>query len=544
MRLGVNLTRLAYFSDPRYLVNSLHLGTPTWEVKEGGSLPADRPAFDPVTGYPIGLGNLPSTGNFCQSWCHLHAHGAYDTGAYTLRFQGTGQVRIRLSASTVGDYTEPDTDHTVSIPYANHNGIRVQIRQSDPDDPIRDIRLVPPGQSVEAVYERPWSPLLVDRCRPFGVLRTMDTQQINGSKVSAWSHRRSPLASQTDANGVAPEFLAALANQTGSAIWICLPHLATLDYCRSFGELLIQQLKPCMAVYLEVSNEVWNGIFAQHHHYRQIGRDNSEPYTLSFARDATAKFNAFLEGFGDRSRVKRVAAWQHTNRGQTRELIQFFEELNPDDGGYDVISTAPYFGHRFSGGATEADLAAFLPGEFDRLFDGVIPGIRNEAQQRLGRPIELAAYECGQHLVGLQYTDLQRSELMRAAYRVYLDRMQADGYDLAVLYTLNGRPHSSGDWGLLDSLADEPRAAAKFGGVLDWLDSQVKPEPEPEPEDPEKPTDPTEPPPVEPEPEPEDPPIEPVPNPSVSWPLGGAVTFGGRTGRLKVVFEPDDEPAA
>src|SRR5205823_4093483 len=54
-----------------------------------------------------------------------------------------------------------------------------------------------------------------------------------------------------------------LANQTGKDLWVNVPVGATDDYVRQLATLLKNSLNPGRAVYVEFSNEVWNGQFGQ-----------------------------------------------------------------------------------------------------------------------------------------------------------------------------------------------------------------------------------------------------------------------------------------
>ena len=46
-------------------------------------------------------------------------------------------------------------------------------------------------------------------------------------------------------------------------MWVNVPLMADDDYILQFATLLKQQLDPSLAVYVEYSNEIWNGGFSQ-----------------------------------------------------------------------------------------------------------------------------------------------------------------------------------------------------------------------------------------------------------------------------------------
>lgn len=56
---------------------------------------------------------------------------------------------------------------------------------------------------------------------------------------------------------------ASTANQTQRNLWINVPHLANAVYVKELAGLIHERLDPNLVVYLEHSNEVWNGLFGQ-----------------------------------------------------------------------------------------------------------------------------------------------------------------------------------------------------------------------------------------------------------------------------------------
>ena len=99
---------------------------------------------------------------------------------------------------------------------------------------------------------------------PFSVLRTMDFTDTNNNPQVNWSDRSHATdATQGTANGVAWEYVIDLANATNKDIWINIPEGATDDYVKQLATLLKNNLNPGLHVYVEYSNELWNGSFSQ-----------------------------------------------------------------------------------------------------------------------------------------------------------------------------------------------------------------------------------------------------------------------------------------
>jgi len=53
--------------------------------------------------------------------------------------------------------------------------------------------------------------------------------------------------------------------------WFCLPHLADEEFIRNFTQMVKARLDPSLQIYIEYSNEVWNGQFEQSHYASEQG---------------------------------------------------------------------------------------------------------------------------------------------------------------------------------------------------------------------------------------------------------------------------------
>ncbi|HEY1380424.1 MAG TPA: hypothetical protein VGF55_26720, partial [Gemmataceae bacterium] len=82
--------------------------------------------------------------------------------------------------------------------------------------------------------------------------------------VVSWADRAHVTdATQTSNRGVAWEYIAELANVSHKDIWINVPVGATDDYVRQLATLFKNLLAPDRAVYIELSNEMWNGNYSE-----------------------------------------------------------------------------------------------------------------------------------------------------------------------------------------------------------------------------------------------------------------------------------------
>src|SRR5690606_24219274 len=113
----------------------------------------------------------------------------------------------------------------------------------------------------------------LDEMSIYSVIRFMDQVPTNFSTVRHW-HERVPKHAdhyRTEGGAVAYEWQIDLANRLGADIWITVPHLTieTYDsnpddnYWTELAKLVKAQLDPQLNVYVEYSNETWNGDFGQ-----------------------------------------------------------------------------------------------------------------------------------------------------------------------------------------------------------------------------------------------------------------------------------------
>ena len=224
-------------------------------------------------------------------------------GDYVVLYQGKGELEI-------GNATAKDTAPG-RLTFALTPGDKkfsLRIKQTDPADPVRDIRVFWPGQSAsKSLYNPPFAEYL----RPFGTIRFMDWGATNGNPLQKWSERpQLDDARWSGDKGVPMEAMIDLCNQTKSNLWITLPHEADDDYIRRAAQLVKARLAPDLAVYLEYSNEVWNGAFKQAKYATERGlelklSDNPNEARARFYAQRTAEMGRiWREVFGDEAKER------------------------------------------------------------------------------------------------------------------------------------------------------------------------------------------------------------------------------------------------
>jgi hypothetical protein len=408
----------------------------------------------------------------------------YPAGDYRFTYRGRGTFAFRNDAALVRD--DPDRGEAiVRVAEPTTGGILLEVTATDSSDPLREMSLIPTTAAGGRDGAR-FNPWFLDSLRGFSVLRFMDWQGTNGSREERFDARTTP-ASQTQAaeRGVAVEHMIELANELGADPWFCMPHRADDDYVARFARLVHERLAPGLAVWVEYSNEVWNGGFEQSAYASEQGRARgyADPGAHFYAARSVEIFAIWEREMGGTERVRRVLASQNANPAVSEAILDF--EVPGRGAAYrnaDYLAVAPYFDglrsnacdpddevERLAAAAPEAILAIArrdvertlaLAAEHRRLAEA-----RRNAE---GRPLRLVAYEGGPHLVGACGAEnvapltaalvaANRSAEIGAIYGAYLDGWKRLGGELFVHFTSTAPYTKWGSWGFREWY-DQPSA--------------------------------------------------------------------------------------
>jgi len=402
----------------------------------------------------------------------------YPAGDYRFRYRGSGRFRFDFDARIVRH--DPQAHEAlVRVDAPSTGGILLEVTETDPrhtGDYLREMSLRPVGAAAPAPEET-FNPWFLDSLRDFQVLRFMDWQGTNGSREGRFADRTRP-ASQTQASerGVALEHMVELANRLHADPWFCMPHGADDDYVRRFARTVKEQLDPGLAVFVEYSNEVWNGSFEQSRYAAERGRalGLGEPEGPRFyARRSVEIFRIWQEELGDARRLRRVLASQNANPWLSEQILDYaVGGLGPAHRFADYLAVAPYFSGLNSDACDPASEVERLSREtpeaiLARAAADIPRALELAARQRQlaegrrnaeGRPLALIAYEGGQHLVGTcgaenvdalseRLLAANRHPRMKALYLDYLAGWRRSGGQLFVHFTSTSRYTKWGAWG-------------------------------------------------------------------------------------------------
>jgi hypothetical protein len=292
---------------------------------------------------------------------------------------------------------------------------------------------------------------------------------------------------------VAMEHMIDTANAAQANMWITVPHQADDDYMERAAQLISERLDKRLKVFVEYSNENWNGIFSQVQWEQERGvalgldkfRDAKTPEESEFwagmffsVRRAGFLHSVFRRTFGERAVT--VLAGQSANSGLNEAILNAYEDprINPLGGKPDALAVAPYFGRLYNEPAKAGALtvARILADAEESIAELVTDHTQANREIADDHNVHLIAYEAGQHVLlagGLENDeelvqlmidanrDPRMGELYRKAHRAWL----AAGGELIVYFSSCEMPGKFGSWGAREYQDQPPSEAPKWAAL-------------------------------------------------------------------------------
>jgi hypothetical protein len=482
--VGINLGTVADWSAEWPFVDVFRTSRAWISQRQGAAWGEGGPLALTVEGWVASL----EPGQYAMTPMFSDGSGRYPEGEYVVLYQGNGTLDFPLSPGVTVLQSAPGRVVVRVIPSPTTPApLWLSLMATDPANPVRDIRVIIPG--YEATYAtQPFNPALLERLRPFGVIRFMDWQATNHSPIRTWAERATlQSATFTGPRGVALETMIALANATGADPWFCMPHLADDDYVRQFAEMVRLRLDPGLRVHVEYSNEVWNSLFEQSQYATQRGQElglSTDAYQGAmrfYSQRAVEIFAIWRQVFGpDSLRVVRVLGSQAGNVWVSQQVLGWRDAFRQAD----VLAIAPYT----DGGLSRADPTTIGQMTVDQVLDAmdaqVVGPLRTmldaQAQEARAAGVQLVAYEGGQHLVSAQFpatvepsatqlfTAANRDPRMRDVYTRLFDTWNTAGGGLFLPYNLAGAWTRFGSWGALEYISQDPTTSPKYQAITEF----------------------------------------------------------------------------
>ncbi len=302
--VGVNLTGFDYWSPDFPTINQLKRaggwltqctypkdagctnfsnGQSGWDTLEQSKLVLD------AQGYPM---SLPAANDTSVKYRRVSALMFHDdsrvhpAGKYIVLYEGSGTIEYSMAGTKVATESKPGRD-VVNVTNTDSNGLLLTISATDPNNHLRNIRVLPPGgvcsldQSqfaltteecaaqnlgslvpFENLKNRWWHPKFVADLKGFRTIRFLDWNRTNSSPLANWADRpQRDDAMWSGPAGVPVNMMVNLANEVGADPWINLPLHATDDYAMRWARQIKTLLAPKLNLIVEYSNEPWNYAF-------------------------------------------------------------------------------------------------------------------------------------------------------------------------------------------------------------------------------------------------------------------------------------------
>ncbi len=474
--LGMNLSSIRDYSTEQPFVDVFKQSR-DWISTREGEWDDQRPIATNARGWVTSL--LPG-----QSARSLVMWGdvPYPKGTYKVRWKGKGTINFWPQADSVSSTGEGKFDLNAD---PKKGGIAVTITSTDPADPIRDIQIILPG----ADDKTRWNPAFLAVIKPFSVLRVMDWLETNNSTLKAAADRPVVDNATWAIHGVPAEVIADLANTTGADVWVNVGHEWSDALVDAFATALRDTIDPKRRIYVEFSNEVWNGMFTQARAMSQQGSaaglsdDAFAAGLMWHTQRSVAVHKRFDAVFGARNTqiVRVLGAWA-ANGWSTGVMLKHLDSIH---GEVDAIAIAPYFGGNLGTpeqrgkvqGMGQPELMAALDGAVDE----AIAWTKEQVETATKHKVAVIAYEGGQHLVGIGpvmddphvntlFDRANSHPKMKDVYLRYLNGWKHAGGSLFVHFTTVAPPGKFGRWGAMERL-DQPRAEApKYDALLTFIE--------------------------------------------------------------------------
>jgi hypothetical protein len=477
-RLGMNLAALADWGTELPFVDLFKSSRAWISQREGESWGKGSPLPIDEQGW---VRSMPPN-HYAETPMANIDGGFYKGGTFLVLHDGVGELDF-WSAGRVVDRAPGRLTIDVN---PSRGPIWLRLKKTDPANPVRNIRVLRPGGTASSPPGA-FDPDFLQRWQGITCIRFMDWMETNGSKQSAWKDRPKPTDARYTEKGVPLEVMIDLCNRLGADPWFCMPHLADDDYITQFAEMTKARLAPNLKIYVEYSNEVWNGQFQQARHAQAAAKSDGLSTAAWTAVRSVHVFSLWEKVFGGAQRLVRVFPAQAANSWLSGEMLKHKDLAKRGD----VLAIAPYISLNVplqGQGLTAAEVERWpIEKLMDHLETKALPECIGwmKAQKAIADRygLKLVAYEGGQHLVGIwgaeNVTGLTRlfheanaHPRMGEIYQRYFEGWAEAGGGLHCHFDSMAQWSKWGSWGLLRHGLEDPRKSPKFMSAMGWAKKQ------------------------------------------------------------------------
>jgi hypothetical protein len=433
------------------------------------------------------------------------------SGEYVLLYDGTGTITI----GGVNSVVNGNGNLQITLTGIGSNAW-MTISASTSGDYVKNMRIVPVAYELDQSGMPTFHADFLGSVANFKVLRFMDSVETNNSVAEDWADRiatthysQGQNNQTTKANGMSWDYVIEISNELNVDIWINIPHKATDDYIDSLATLLLNDLEAGRNVYVEYSNEVWNGLFDQKDFVADNAPGHQNAYVstdlaaISGAGTFVHKKNAYMtkrvwDRFytiwsGSTSRIVRVGTAQLASATSAETYLDYLYDTI--GGAADVFAITAYTGgiqadqhaiwNADPGSVTAAAVVSYISGRLS-VQQGLAEAVKVYADER---SLPLVAYEGGGGFPPYQSASWDYNQAVWDGHILYPDvynlvtqnlenhAQSSVGATLMVAFSLCGtREQIFGSWGFLETMTDYddpsvPTVAPKYKALLDYISS-------------------------------------------------------------------------
>ena len=465
-RIGVNVNTIAFWDGSRPFANLIYgsgwsmQGTGGAEEIPAANLDANGWVKSLPAGYrALRVLSMPATSAdmVCQ-WNGNDRGSMTLTGKFT-NFSRVGSREIRFHYAS----TYPKLESLPTLSFA-----------IDPSNYVRDIDCREVSSARKSVFD----PTFLTTLKGFATIRFVKWQMaVEANTPVTWSQRNKPGdGSYWTKDGVPIEQMIELANEAGADPWFTIPWNADDDYVEHFAATVRAKLAPGRHVYVELSNEVWNG------QYPVMRQAQSEGIAAGLPDNQGAYGQAMFR-YAQKTR-QIMAIWSRAFSGQNQRLVRVLsaQHVNPDwsermlayDGtsrSIDALATAPYWAFMssdFHGQSLDQVMDVELPARIDETLSWAVK--QKAVAAKFGK--RYISYEGGQHVWLNENAELvariERDPRMSKLYEGYVRGWNQKVGDRLTLFALTGDISTAG-FGLVEYAGQPLSQAPKMRGIQPFL---------------------------------------------------------------------------
>jgi len=404
-------------------------------------------------------------------------------------------------------------DIVVSPPAAGHGVMILQFTNtkrtptSATNTGLTNLKIMYPGYTIDTTQTFTTAFLNCLTSADFSTIRFMDFRSTNNSEptypaTTAWLQRKlttdagqGPIPPIGKLDGGAWEYVVQIGNAAMMDIWINVQLSATDDYVTQLATLIKNNLDPSLNVYVESSNEVWNGIFGQYNYNvaqaSALGITEHQNHARRTVRLAQLFESVF--GVGSLNNRVRVMLCSHAPMLEwwVDDIMLPYINTNygPPKNYIYAIARQTYFGGTGANGGGTYTVAQLLTNAHNDITSQITETSGNYAG-RLQWVQKAAAwqlvggacsYEGGPDYGGGDTTNIanrilcNRDAGMKTEWKYNLDEgFFALGANIAMQFTLTSGYHRYGTWGLTDDVTN-PDRNYKFQGAREIIGTPTPP---------------------------------------------------------------------